>query len=94
MLCYPVVSCRVVSCRVLSCPVLLCRKADRQIGRYADMQIQSMKKIISIGRESFLSASLSAFRVRVRVRVACLELESESESGMTGQTGQDRIGQS
>lgn len=51
-----------------------------------------MKKIISIERESFLSASLSAFRVRVRVRVLCLE--SESESGMTGQTGQDRIGQS
>lgn len=47
------------------------------------MQIQSMKKIISIERESFLSASLSAFRVRV----ACLE--SESESGMTGQ---DRAG--
>lgn len=48
-----------------------------------------MKKIISIERESFLSASLSAFRDRVRVRVACLELESESESGMIGQTGQD-----
>lgn len=76
MLCYPVVSYRIVSCPY---PVM-------QKSRKAERQIQSMKKIISIGRESFLSASLSAFRVRVRVRVACLELESESES-VSGRIG-------
>lgn len=64
--------------------------------------MKKKKKIISIiGRIfslcfSLLLLLLSAFRDRVRVRVACLELEleSESESGMTGQTGQDRTGQS
>lgn len=54
-------------------------QAERRKGRLGISRV-GMKKIISIGRESFLSASLSAFRVRVRV--LCLELESESESGM------------
>lgn len=79
------------------CYAMLCYPVmqKRQIRHIQSMK--KKKKIISIiGRESFLSASLSAFRDRVRVRVACLELESESESesGMTGQTGQDRTGQS
>lgn len=68
--------------------------ADRQKGRYADSEYEKdhlhhWKNLFSL---LLLLLLLSAFRDRVRVRVACLELESES--GMTGQTGQDRTGQS
>lgn len=83
------------------CYAMLCYPVmqKRQIRHIQSMK--KKKKIISIiGRIFFslllLLLLLSAFRDRVRVRVACLELESESESesGMTGQTGQDRTGQS